>query len=280
VVAGALVSAQLLPSVPHVQYGGSVTPAYEGWFDNPDGTHSFLIGYYSRNTEAAVDVPIGPNNRFEPGEIDRGQPTHFLPGRSYGMFVVTVPKEFGATQKLTWTLTVNGVTNSIPFHMHRDYNISPFVASEESPGGAYNLPPAFGFEEQGPRIVGPRASVATAQLRRATVGAPLALDIWAEDDAKYSSGSNAPLLARQLPVTLVVAKYRGPGTVTVKDAAFTTIKGGKPDEPFAGKASPSVAFSEPGDYMVHVTANDYSGPGGGATGCCWSTAVVRVNVAR
>src|SRR6185503_12659272 len=34
---GALVSAQvLLPSVPPKQFGGSVTAAFEGWYDNPD----------------------------------------------------------------------------------------------------------------------------------------------------------------------------------------------------------------------------------------------------
>ena len=38
---GTLVSAQqvLLPSVPPKQFGGSVTPAFEGWYDNADGTH-------------------------------------------------------------------------------------------------------------------------------------------------------------------------------------------------------------------------------------------------
>ena len=39
-------------------------------------------------------MPIGPNNRIEPGGPDMGQPTHFLPGRQSGMFIVTVPKEF------------------------------------------------------------------------------------------------------------------------------------------------------------------------------------------
>src|SRR5215471_12489773 len=94
VAAGALVSAQVqLPSNPPKQFGASITPAFEGWYDNADGTHTFLIGYYSRNTQGEVDVPIGPNNRFEPGEPDRGQPTHFLTSRRYGMFSVTVPKE-------------------------------------------------------------------------------------------------------------------------------------------------------------------------------------------
>ena len=47
------------------------------------------------------------------------------------MFVVTMPKEFGKTQKITWTLTANGVTTSVPFHMHTDYNITPMKSSEE-----------------------------------------------------------------------------------------------------------------------------------------------------
>ena len=39
----AILSAQaLLPSSPPKGFGASVTPAYEGWYDNADGTHSFL----------------------------------------------------------------------------------------------------------------------------------------------------------------------------------------------------------------------------------------------
>jgi len=47
----ALVSAQspLLPSSPKLGFGASVTPAYDGWYDNADGTHTFLVGYYNRN---------------------------------------------------------------------------------------------------------------------------------------------------------------------------------------------------------------------------------------
>jgi hypothetical protein len=39
-----------------------------------------------------------------------------------------------------------------------------------------------------------------------------------------------------------------------------------------------VGFSAPGDYLLHVTVNDLSGPGGGATGCCWTTSLVKVDV--
>ena len=60
-------------------FGASITAAYEGWFNNADGTHNFLIGYYNRNDKQPLDIPIGLNNRMEPGGPDLGQPTHFLP---------------------------------------------------------------------------------------------------------------------------------------------------------------------------------------------------------
>src|SRR5262245_24588823 len=103
-----LVSAQQLPSEPRREFGTSITGAFEGWFDNPDGSRSFLVGYLNRNTTQAVDVPIGPNNRIEPGGPDMGQPTHFLPGRHWGMFTITVPKDFTTPdQRLTWTIVAN-----------------------------------------------------------------------------------------------------------------------------------------------------------------------------
>ena len=66
-----------LPLDPPHERGASVTPAYEGWYPNPDGTFSMLIGYYNRNTKEVLDIPVGPNNRVEPGGPDQGQPTHF-----------------------------------------------------------------------------------------------------------------------------------------------------------------------------------------------------------
>ncbi|MBI3490629.1 MAG: hypothetical protein HY047_02355 [Acidobacteria bacterium] len=280
-VAGAAVSAQVqLPSAPPKQFGSSVTPAFEGWFYNPDGTQSLLIGYYSRNTEQEVDIPIGPNNHFEPGNPDMGQPTHFLTRRRFGMFVVTVPKEFGRTEKIWWTLTVNGVTNKVPLYMHTDYNVSPFKSTEESPNGAHNAPAILQFEEKGPSFQGPGATLAKAVSRTATVGTPMPLNLWADDDALYSTGGNAPMTSTPPPVNVTISKYRGPGQVTIADARpkFETLKGGKPTEPYSGKTSTTVTFSQPGDYMLHVTVNDYSGNGGGGSGCCWTTAIVKVSV--
>src|SRR5712664_1284816 len=92
-----------LPLEPGARSGQSVTPAFEGWYPNADGSFDLLLGYYNRNDAEVLDIPIGPNNRIEPGGPDQGQPTHFLPHRQWGVFTINVPKDFG-NKKLTWTI--------------------------------------------------------------------------------------------------------------------------------------------------------------------------------
>ena len=270
---------QLLPSYPKLTFGASVTPAYDGWYDNADGSHTFLVGYYNRNWADNIEIPIGPNNKFEPGDIDRGQPTNFLPNRNFGMFSITVPKNFGATERLWWTLTVNGTTSKIGLIMSPDFNITPQHSSEEAPNGKYNVPPVLRFAQGGPAIQNPGAPLSAAISKTATAGVPMPLELFTEDDALYASGTNAPMNGKIPPVVeATVAKYRGPGNVKAEGFHFETLKGGKPMEPYAGKASGNVTFDKPGDYVLHVTLNDFSEKGGGATGCCWTTTMIKVNV--
>jgi hypothetical protein len=276
-----IVSAQTrLPSVPPKQFGASVTPSYDGWFFNADGSQTFLVGYFNRNTEQEVDIPIGPNNHFEPGEADLGQPTHFLTRRRYGMFVVPIPKSFGKSDQLWWSLTFNGVTNKIPMHTKAEYTVSPFTSTEESPGGGHNTPPVLRFEERGTSFQGPATTFAKAIARTATAGTPMPLTLFADDDALYSTGANGPMNNPAPPVNVTISKYRGPGKVTVADVRpkFEAIKGGKAMEPYTGKSATTVTFSEPGEYLLHVTANDYSGNGGGGSVCCWTNALLKVTV--
>src|SRR5438105_2819533 len=146
---GVLLWAQSLPLEPQHESGASVTGAFEGWFKNPDGSLSLLLGYYNRNRKQEVDVPIGPNNRIEPGGPDRGQPTHFMPGRGWGLFVVKVPADFGE-KKIAWTLVANGKPTTIPASLKPDYEISPHI--EAAVG---NTPPILSFEQKGPSVHGP-----------------------------------------------------------------------------------------------------------------------------
>ena len=195
-----------LPSEPRHDSGQSITAAFEGWFENPDGTFSFLIGYYNRNLKQELEIPIGPNNRIEPGGPDHGQPTHFQAGRQWGLFTVTVPKDFG-TNKLTWTLVANGATTSIPFSLDPLWVISPLV---DATG---NTPPFISFGKDGPMVQGPRPISVdqTSALNR-----PLTLTVWVADDAKVPPGTLARA-AKATPVSVAWSKFRGPGVVTFAD---------------------------------------------------------------
>ena len=130
--------------------GEAVYPAFEGWGPLKDGTNALLLGYFNRNKEP-VDVPIGPDNRIEPGGPDFGQPTHFLSGRQWGMFAITVPKDFG-TKKLTWTLTANGHTSTVQFWPNPQYWIDFYKN-----GANGNEPPRIKFARPGPSSSGRRA---------------------------------------------------------------------------------------------------------------------------
>src|SRR4051812_1201759 len=181
---GTILSSQQLPSVPARGFGTSITGSFEGWFDKPDGSHVFLVGYYNRNIQRDMDIPIGPENRIDPGGPDMGQPTHFIASRQTGVFTVTMPKSFSSTQRLTWTLVVNGITTSIPLHLNPDYVISPFKDAAVG-----NTPPVLHlFEEDANPLQGPVNALASALTRTATVAGGLDLPIWVTDDAKYTSG--------------------------------------------------------------------------------------------
>jgi hypothetical protein len=271
---GVFVSGQVQPPEPRRAFGASITGAFEGWFYNPDGSRGFLVGYYNRNSQQEIDVPLGPNNRIEPGGPDMGQPTQFLPGRQWGMFVVPAPKDFKPADSYTWTIVANGQSTTIPLRLNPDYVMSPF--KEIAVG---NTPPVLRFEPTGSGIQGPLANLATAPTRSASVAAPLPLTLWAADDLKYTSGSNAPPAAARTAVTVRWSKYRGPGAVTF-DKPRPELEKQEGSTPFNAKATATVKFSEPGDYVLHATANDYSGDGGGGFGCCWSTALLKVSVAK
>jgi hypothetical protein len=269
---------QRLPAEPRRQFGAGITAAFEGWFYNEDGSRTFLVGYLNRNTVQELDIPVGPDNRIEPGGPDMGQPTHFLPGRIHGVFTIPVPKAFTPQDKYTWTIVANGQSTSIPLRLNSDYVVNPF-----SEIAVKNTPPVVRFEQNGPAFQGPIANPSKAVSLAASATAPFALSIWASDDMKYTSGTSAPLTTPRPPVTLTWSKYRGPGAVTFDKAKpavekLPATESGGTEPAFSGRATTRVTFSAPGEYLLHVTANDYSGEGGGGFVCCWTTAMVKVAV--
>jgi hypothetical protein len=46
----------------------------------------------------------------------------------------------------------------------------------------------------------------------------------------------------------------------------------------SGKATTTATFSEPGEYVLRVVANDWSGDGGRGAQCCWTNGQVKVSV--
>jgi hypothetical protein len=271
---GALLAwGQSLPLEPLHESGASITGAFEGWFQNADGSYSLLLGYFNRNLKQELDIPTGPDNRIEPGGPDRGQPTHFLVGRQWGIFAVKVPADFGSN-KIIWTIVANGQTTVIPASLKADYEISPF---EEAAVG--NTPPTLGFEQSGPYAQGPRGVSAERTVK---LGNPLKLTAWVSDDAKFTTSSGARPKSLGPPVTVRWSKYRGPGNVTFAKERPEVEKTESKDTTagFSGKATTTATFSEVGEYVLHIVANDYSGEGGGGFQCCWTTGQVRVSVGR
>jgi hypothetical protein len=265
--ASAIVCGQL-PMEPAHDSGQSIIGAFEGWFPNPDGTFSLLVGYFNRNLKEELDIPVGPDNRVDPGGPDRGQPTHFLPRRQWGVFTVIVPKDFG-TKKLTWTIVANHQTTVIPLSLDPLWEVSPFFEI-----GMGNTPPVIIFGEGGPSVQGPRPSSAALT---ATLANPLPLTVLVADDAKTFPGAKPPRLP---PVTITWSKFRGPGTVKFANDKPAVEKTERPGSTavFNGKATTSATFSEPGEYVLNVLANDWSGDGGRGFQCCWTNALVKVTV--
>ena len=155
--------------------GQNVSPGFEGWEKNPDGSFNMMFGYMNRNWEEEVDVPVGPNNSISPGLPDQGQPTHFLPRRNRFVFKVRVPADWGK-KELVWTLTTQGKTERAYATLREDSVVDDLVqASEQGALGAGASSPAI------------RANVApelTMDLgeRRAQLGQPLTLVTIAKDD--------------------------------------------------------------------------------------------------
>jgi len=141
---------------------------------NPDGSYTLYFGYMNTNWQQEFNIPVGPDNHFEPGNPDQGQPTHFYPRRNPFLFTFQVPKDFGK-QELIWTLTANGVTRKAYASLKSDYEIDKQVISTEVGGDNGSLNDALRTNEP------PELKVEGAKTRTVKVGQPLSLAVVAGD---------------------------------------------------------------------------------------------------
>ena len=255
-------------------FGASVTPAYEGWFNNADGTHSFLIGYLNRNNTQSVDIPIGPANRIEPGGPDHGQPTHFLPGRQTGMFVITVPKDFGKTQRLTWSITAQR-----PDQQHSVLDERSLRGQPVHRRGGRQQAAGAPLRSRRPGDAGTdRDGGESHRAHRDDGGRPRAPGL---GDRRCEVFERIECAAAQSAAAgdpaLVEVSRAGRVTFEKNPPPFEKLAG---EEAFSGRATVTAKFSQPGEYLLHVNAEDYSGDGGGGEVCCWTTAIVKVTVTQ
>jgi len=154
--------------------GQPLEPAYEGWMPNADGSFTLYFWYMNTNWLQEFDIPVGPDNRFEPGDPDRGQPTHFYPRRNAFLFTIQVPNGFRG-QELMWTLTANGQTRKTFASLKSDYEIDKHVISTEIGGDNGSLADALRTNEP------PELAIEGGASRSVAVGQPLRLVATAGD---------------------------------------------------------------------------------------------------
>jgi hypothetical protein len=230
--------------------GQGVAPVYEGFDTNPDGSFNMWFGYMNRNYEEALDIPVGPSNKFEPG-ADRAQPTHFLIRRHKDVFKVTVPKDFG-DKSLVWTLTAHGQTQQVTASLKPVWMIDH---QRTTRGGNIDT-----IDSNTPPVV-------KVQMPEQTIAfdTPAILRIAATDDGLP--------VRRGEPIGMTIAwgKYRGPGKVTFEPTETAVVN---------GTAEARATFSEPGEYILQAVVDDGSGELAGNFGyhCCWTNAQVKIIV--
>ena len=273
--------------------GQNVSPAYEGWEIGADGQKYFVFGYMNRNWVEEIDVPVGPDNGFNIGGVDQGQPTHFLPRRNRFIFRVPVPAGFTDKDELIWTLTTQGKTEKAFASLRLDYQIDDVVRASEtgalgagssSPEIRANKPPQI--EVQGRKTLTAKVGE-TVQLTAVVTddgipkrrGAGLSGSAVANAGSRQITAETRVNRAMQPPARVTVGKnvglhvswyvYRGKGKVIFSPdqiMSWEDTRAGAnspwapvwvaPPMPPDGKVTVWATFSEPGVYVLRSRADD------------------------
>jgi hypothetical protein len=256
--------------------GQNVVPVFEGWERNPDGSLNFVFGYMNRNYEEQLDIPVGPDNAFEPGGVDQGQPTHFYTRRQQFVFKVRVPKDWGK-KDLVWTLNIRGKPEKAFASLLPIWELDTGVYQENRGGpgelGEYDDPPTI-------KLVGDAR-------RTASVGSNLSLTVEVTDDGRPlpregrgappqpvrdsdgalitpvrgGNGNAVPGPRRESPLTQAVVKldpsmrlgviwvvYRGDARSVTFDPMKVAVTN--------GRAATVARFTAPGSYVLRGYADD------------------------
>ena len=272
--------------------GQSVSPAFEGWWQNDDGSFTMFFGYMNSNWEEEFDVPIGPDNHIDPAGPDQGQPTHFYPRRNMFLFTIRVPRDFG-DKELVWTLVTHGKTERAYASLKSDYLVNKQTIATEVGANMSGLGDELLANEF------PVLTVEGDRRRSAKVGEALTLVARVTDDgipsgarqtrapargtAPTGQGNTAdqgrPRLVYRPPSQTVPATpngiwlswivYRGARRVSFVPEQLKTWQDTRtyanspwsppylmPSAPADGRWVVKATFDEPGTYVLRAVASD------------------------
>jgi hypothetical protein len=271
--------------------GLAVSPAFEGWLQNPDGSIDVVFGYMNSNWQEEFDVPVGPENNIEPGGPDQGQPMHFFPRRNRYVFKVRVPKDFG-DKELVWTLTTNGKTRTAYGSLNADYLLNDLAMETDlgTFGGGTVTTPEIRMNTP------PSLDVIGETVLKAKVGVPLTVAAHATDDGLPPSrergnravGSQTAEEAGVTDLRLIpprqITQSAASGSVWVSCIVYRAVPGARvainpdqvetwedtrtaanspwaprwrpPTPPSDGRWQAQVTFDRPGEYVLRWHATD------------------------
>src|SRR5262249_27834538 len=228
------------------------------------------FGYFHQNYAEPLVIPVGAENKIEPGAADRGQPTYFYTRTHRMGFSVTVPADFGK-KELTWTLIAHGKTEKAVAWLQPEWEIDPLF------GGKYQSPEALKNQAPTLALKGPSTT---------TVSSPLKLTASITDDGlPVIKARGRGAVGQETPPTLVAPKdqaeipvnvpslggggggggrgrggepeqgvivtwtlWRGPGAGTVAPGFQRGVK--------SGDAGGTAKFEEPGTYVLPAKGKD------------------------
>jgi hypothetical protein len=265
-----VVVAQTQSTEVHIRYnsGQQVIPVFEGWERVPDGSFNMVFGYLNRNHVEQLSIPVGPQNNFEPGPADRGQPAFFYPRENHFLFKVNLPKDWDRKKELVWTVVANGKTEQARATLMDIWEIDRKVEVSNNGGGAgVQTSNTLLFKDEPPKVrIDP--------VSRATAGTAVTLTAHVTDDGIPSpdakrrpprelepslknpglpSPVNVPLPQRPRPpqgggLSVWWFVYRGPAPATFDPDGYVKVAD--------GVSTVKATFTRPGTYTIRAFAHD------------------------
>ena len=248
----------------HIKFksGQGVVPVYEGWERVPDGSFNMVFGYLNRNHVQELSIPVSPQNGFDPGPADRGQPTYFYPRENHFLFKVNVPKDWDKKKELVWTVVANGKTEVARATLLDVWEIDRKVEVSNNGGVQVSnelinkdIPSVVKIDP----IVRPRAGTPVTIIASVTDDGIPPLDKKPRGPRQLEpslrgappSPVNVPLPQKpRAPQSLSVLffVYRGPGGATFDPEGYVKVAD--------GKAEVKATFTRPGTYTLRAFAHD------------------------